>query len=139
MLNEEEKLEALEAFYKKYHELKDYTKEDVNNLLYMLTKTRVICEFEPNIDENQKIKMRPIILTNKSGHKLIGIYTSNKHRKEENIDNVSTLSIEVLDMCDESILNTDLDGFVINPFTTPVSIPLPIIKMIIKIKNKRKH
>ena len=33
MLNEEEKLEAIEAFYKKYHELKDYTKEDVKNLL----------------------------------------------------------------------------------------------------------
>ena len=139
MLNEEEKIKSIEAFYKKYHELKDYTKEDINNLLYMLTKTRVICEFIPNIDEDKKLKMRPIILTNKSGHKLIGVYTSNKHRKEENMDNVSTLSIEVLDMCNESILNTDLDGFVINPFTTPVPIPLEIIKMIIKIKNKRKH
>lgn len=139
MLNEEEKIKAIEAFYKKYHELKDYTKEDINNLLYMLTKTRVICEFIPNIDEDKKLKMRPIILTNKSGHKLIGVYTSNKHRKEENMDNVSTLSIEVLDMCNESILNTDLDGFVINPFTSPVPIPIEIIKMIIKIKNKRKH
>lgn len=139
MLNEEEKLAAIEVFYKKYHELENYTKEDVNNLIYVLTKTRVICEFELDEDENQKIKMRPIILTNKSGHKLIGVYTSNKHRKEENIDNVSTLSIEVLDMCNESILNTDLDGFVINPFTTPVPIPLEIIKMIIKIKNKRKY
>lgn len=139
MLNEEEKLKALEAFYKKYHELKDYAKEDIDNLLYMLTKTRVICEFIPNIDEDKKLKMRPIILTNKSGHKLIGVYTSNKHRKEENMDNVSTLSIEVLDMCNESILNTNLDGFVINPFTTPVPIPLEIIKMIIKIKNNKKH
>lgn len=139
MLNEEEKIKAIESFYKKYHELKDYTKEDINNLLYMLTKTRVICEFIPNIDEDKKLKMSPVILTNKSGHKLIGIYTSNKHRKEENMDNLSTLSIEVLDMCNESILNTDLDGFVINPFTTPVPIPLEIIKMIIKIKNKRKH
>ena len=139
MLNEEEKLEAIEVFYKKYHELKDYTKEDINNLIYVLTKTRIICEFIPRIDEDKKLKMRPIVLTNKSGHKLIGVYTSNKHRKEENMDNVSTLSIEVLDMCNESILNTDLDGFVINPFTTPVSIPLAIIKMIIKIKNNKKN
>ena len=42
MLNEEEKIEVIEVFYKKYHELENYTKEDVNNLLYMLTKTRVI-------------------------------------------------------------------------------------------------
>ena len=68
MLNEEEKIEVIEVFYKKYHELENYTKEDVNNLLYMLTKTRVICEFEPNINENQKIKMRPIILTNKENN-----------------------------------------------------------------------
>lgn len=139
-IEEPNKEEQLENFYRRFSRRRMHKEEEIKDLIEALANTRVLLEFIPIIDEVNKLRAIPNILTNSEGKKYIGIYTSNEHRKKENINEMSTYSIEVLDLCIESLLEDDeIEGYVLNAFTSPIKITKSLIRLLIEYKNMKKH
>ena len=139
-LEELSKEEQLEIFYKRFSRKRNVKEEDIIELVESLANTRVLLEFIPVTDEDNRLRAIPNILTNSEGKSYVGIYTSNRHRKKENINEMSTYNIEMLDLCIESVLEDDeIDGYVLNAFTAPIKITKPIIKLLIEYKKAQEN